>query len=285
MKNVLIADCGATKCEWAELENGVCVRVVETDGFNPNVYQAQDILQKLKSCFEDSSIDKKAWDKIYFFGAGCGTKHGNKVVTEALESIVPTASVKVSNDIMGTALALYNQKPLIACILGTGSASVYFNGKEVKQLRSSLGWTIGDEGSGCAIGKRILRNIYYKIWSPELVSDFYIMYPGIDIDAYLNELRSNPAPNKFIASFAPFAKKHLVRPEVYEEVYAELKQFIQWQVTPFCKEYNCGAAFSGSVAHHFEEILRRIAQEEGIEIDKVIAKPLPELVKAIGKRG
>lgn len=278
MGKVLITDCGATKCEWAIVEHGE-VKYVESDGFNPNVYKEEDLIEKLRKTWIDLGFNASPIDAIYFFGAGCGTQYGHDLVYKSLSVCSAGSKIEVSNDIKGTALALYTQDPIVACIMGTGSASVYFDGKEVHNLRESLGWTIGDEGSGGAIGKLVLRNVFYELWDKEIVADFKLEYPGINVESYLKEVRSSLTPNKFIASFAKFAKKHLGNEYVKKEVMGEIEKFIEWQVAPFCRERGCKASFSGSVAYYFEDLLREICGEKDIEIEKLIAKPLPELVK------
>lgn len=281
MQTRLFADCGATKCEWAIVKGYESPIYFESIGFNPNTYSEKEVFDKIQQVFIEHKIDKIAPEQVFFFGAGCGTTYGNAVVDKAFRVLLPEATIVVQNDIMGTAMALKAKQPIIACILGTGSASVFYNGKEAKTLRVSLGWTIGDEGSGCAIGKRILRNVFYKLWPEDILEDFAISYPGFYVDDFLAKIRENQGPNRFMASFAPFAHKHLGRDEVYREVYEELTQFVRWQVAPFCKQYSCKASFSGSVAYYFKEILERLAAEEGFEIEKIVAKPLPELIKTV----
>lgn len=278
---VLISDCGATKCEWAIVGNGD-IKYVETDGFNPNVYKEEDLIEKLRKTWINVGFDKIEFERIYFFGAGCGTEYGRNLVYKSLSVCNPSAQIEVANDIRGTALSLYEREPIVACIMGTGSASVYYDGNEVENLRVSLGWTIGDEGSGGAIGKLVLRNVFYELWDKEIVADFKREYPEVTVESYLKEVRSSLSPNKYIASFAKFANTHLGNEEVKRAVKEEIEKFIKWQVAPFCRERGCKASFSGSVAYYFEGVLREICESEGIEIEKIIAKPLPELVKVFG---
>lgn len=284
MGKILISDCGATKCEWAVVGNGN-VTYIESDGFNPNVYKEEDLREKLSKTWVELGFDKEEIESIHFFGAGCGTAYGHDLVYKSLSACSPTANIVVANDIKGTALALYSKDPIVACIMGTGSASVYFDGLEVHNLRASLGWTIGDEGSGGALGKIVLRNVFYGLWPKEILDDFVNEYPEVTVESYLREVRSSLSPNKYIASFAKFASKHINSEEVKSEVKEEIAKFVRWQVAPYCRERGCRASFSGSVAYYFKGILKEICELEGIELEKIIAKPLPELVNVFGARG
>lgn len=282
--SVLIADCGATKCEWAFTQGPGQTSWSASRGFNPNVLPEAEVKKLLYEAAEVNQWLADVPGSIYFFGAGCGTAHGNASVTRSLQEIFPQASIQVQNDIMGAALALYHEKPIVACILGTGSASLYFDGQSTRPLRASLGWTIGDEGGGCAIGKRVLRNVFYQLWPRTVIDAFYEQYPGFTVEKYLQTMREDRAPNRFLASFAPFASRYVHVPEVRQEVYEELETFVRWQVTPFCAEYNCEAAFCGSVAHYFADILRDICKKNGTGTGKIIAKPLTELVDKLALR-
>lgn len=275
---VLIADCGATKCEWALHSTAGNTGWSASRGFNPNVVPGSEVKKMLLEAAEVNQWLQNAPGRIYFFGAGCGTAHGNASVTRSLQELFPQAAIQVQNDIMGAALALYEKRPLVACILGTGSASLYFDGQHTRPLRASLGWTIGDEGGGCAIGKRVLRNVFYRLWPQPVLDAFYEQYPGLTIEKFLQTMREDASPNRFLASFAPFASRYIHIAGVRQEVYDELENFVRWQVSPFCAEYGCEAAFCGSVAHYFGDILREICEKNGTGTGKIIARPLPELV-------
>lgn len=280
MSTRLFADCGATKCAWAIVEGDAMPVYSESMGLNPNLLELDEVYEKLYAVYVEKKWEKLDPKSVHFFGAGCGSDHGRRAIESALGRLFPRAEIEVRNDIQGTAVGLKEADPIIACILGTGSASVYFDGEACRKLRASLGWTIGDEGSGCAIGSIVLRSVFYELWPSEILEGFKKEYPGFDVEKYLSSIRGNSYPNRFIASFAKFASAYLHIEPVYKEIKEELRRFVQWQVAPYCKEFGCKASFSGSVAFHYSAILGELAREEGFEIEKIIAKPLPEIVRS-----
>ena len=54
---------------------------------------------------------------------------------------------------LAAARGLCGHEAGIACILGTGSNSCFYNGEEIISNISPLGFILGDEGSGAVLGK------------------------------------------------------------------------------------------------------------------------------------
>ena len=84
-----------------------------------------------------------------------------------LSELFPNAIVSVNEDTVAAVYAATNE-PGIVCILGTGSNSCYFDGKDIHMSVESLGYTLMDEASGNYFGKRLIRDYFYKKMPSEL---------------------------------------------------------------------------------------------------------------------
>lgn len=154
---IAIVDGGSTKCDWVILDHsGKISQKTETLGFNPNIINADLIPQEIEKN-QHLYFLKEHLKEIYFYGSGCGTPENAALVEVNLQKAFSYAKVIVKEDMTAAAYAAYNGKPAIVCILGTGSNSCFFDGETVRRDLPSLGFLIGDEGSGSALGKQLLR--------------------------------------------------------------------------------------------------------------------------------
>ena len=173
---IAIVDGGSTKCDWVILENsGKISQKTESVGFNPNIINADLIPQEIEKN-PHLFLIKNQLDYIYFYGSGCGTVENALLVETQLQKVFPYAKVTVKEDLTAAAYAAYNGKPAIVCILGTGSNSCYFDGESIRRDLPSLGFLIGDEGSGSALGKHLVRRFFMKKLPQDLHQEFVETY-------------------------------------------------------------------------------------------------------------
>ena len=159
---ILIADSGSTKCSWALCdEQKNIILKCDTIGFNPYFIDKKRILEHLKN----SALEKHKCEieTIFFYGAGCSSEDKNNIIKESLSEFFNNAIITIKHDIDAASYAMYNGKPNITCILGTGSNSCYFDGENIVEHAPSVGFLIGDEGSGNYFGKKIL-NLYFRAY-------------------------------------------------------------------------------------------------------------------------
>ena len=158
MQYILIADSGSTKTDWCVVQNGQQQARYETKGMNP-FFQTQNQMEDEIRQNLLPQLPNEQPTAVYFYGAGC-TPEKSPLVKESLERCFPDATtIEVNSDLLAAARALCGHQPGIACILGTGSNSCFYDGKGISFNVPALGFILGDEGSGANLGKRLVGDI------------------------------------------------------------------------------------------------------------------------------
>ncbi|MEN9700464.1 MAG: hypothetical protein RLZZ301_1662, partial [Bacteroidota bacterium] len=214
---------------------------------------------------------------VYFYGAGCSSPELNQIVERGLRQIFPQASILVEHDLLACAYATYDGKPGISCIIGTGSNSCYFDGKDLLEVLPALGYVLGDEGSGSYFGKQLLSSFLYHKLPAAIEADFIATY-GLDKESIISKVYREPNANVFIASFMPFIAKHKEAPFFSEMVYKGMKHFMEVHVCCYPNYQTTGVHFVGSLSKIFEAQLQKAAQELNVHIASIIQKPVTGLV-------
>lgn len=275
---VAIADGGSTKCDWVILDDlGEIIFKTETEGFNPNIIDVEKIPEELKSNSKLEDLKLKI-EYVFFYGSGCGVEANCLKVEEALKKFFTNARLSVKEDLTAAAYAAYNGKPAIVCILGTGSNSCYFDGKKIKRDLPSLGFLIGDEGSGCALGKILVKNYFMKKLPPDLHQEFEKTYT-LNIEDLIKNMYHNPRANAYLAEFSKFIEERKGHPYLQHMVFEELKNYLDYQVVPYSESKFCEINFIGSIAYFYEEILRAAAAEFHLNVGQIVRKPIESLVE------
>lgn len=274
---IAIVDGGSTKCDWVILDNsGEEILKTATVGFNPNIIKAELIpLELLKN--EALSELSHQLKNIFFYGSGCGTPENRLVVEREIQKVFANAQIVVKEDLLAAAYAAYRGVPAIVCILGTGSNACYFDGESVKTELPSLGFLIGDEGSGSALGKQLVRHYFMKKLPPDLHQQFTEIYQ-LHIDELLKNMYHNPRANAYMADFTKFIVDRKTHPYFQNFVYKELSNFLEYQVMPYEECRSCEINFIGSIAYFFEDALRAAASDFHFNIGTVVQKPIESLV-------
>src|SRR5690606_11093999 len=173
---IAIVDGGSTKCDWVILENsGKFNLKITTLGFNPNIINLDIVPQEINRN-EELFFLRNHIEKLFFYCSGCGRPHNAKKVEQEVKAMFPNAEVSIKEDMTAAAYAAYNDVPAIICILGTGSNSCIFDGEKIRTDLTSLGFLIGDEGSGSALGKHLLRRFFMKKLPADLEAEFIKTY-------------------------------------------------------------------------------------------------------------
>lgn len=276
MKNFLIADAGATKTDWALfLENNRPIVSYRTEGLNPAHMSQREIigiLIKVKEFYKNFEIHH-----IFFFGAGCATELFCQLISSALSEVFPDANSKVESDITGAGKALFRQGEGIIAILGTGSATALYKDGFLIESIPSLGFILGDEGSGAALGKRLINAVFKKTLPSVLIKKFEIEYK-LSLPDLLERIYKHPAPARFIASFTPFLLNNLDNEDVYDMVKKEFFLFFEKNIFPYHRKSEQKIGMVGSIAFYFSQILREVAADNNYEICGIIKEPLSNLI-------
>lgn len=275
---IAIVDGGSTKCDWVILENsGKISQKTESIGFNPNIINADLIPQEIEKN-PHLFLIKNQLDYIYFYGSGCGTVENALLVETQLQKVFPYAKVTVKEDLTAAAYAAYNGKPAIVCILGTGSNSCYFDGESIRRDLPSLGFLIGDEGSGCALGKHLVRRFFMKKLPQDLHQEFVEIY-HLTIEDAIKNMYHNPRANAYLAEFNKFVVQRKQHPYFQNMVFDEMKNFFEYQVLPYEEAREAEINFIGSIAYYYEDVLRAAAAELNLTVGHIVQKPIESLVE------
>ncbi len=269
---ILIADSGSTKTDWC-VDNGP---VIHTLGINPFHQSAENIRQILCNELLPQLPEKILLDEIHFYGAGC-TPEKSVIVKEALKKLFPQASIHVKSDLLGAAHALCGNAKGIACILGTGSNSCYYDGEQIVQNISPLGYILGDEGSGAVLGKRLVGDCLKNQLPPNICKAFLETF-GLTPSTIIEKVYRQPQANRFLASLTPFLSAHREVPQIHDLLVSCFTDFFQRNVMQYPYQ-DTPVHFVGSIAWHFKEEVKEAAQHLGIHIGKFIQSPIGELQK------
>ncbi|MFR9166108.1 MAG: hypothetical protein ACLVKO_07805 [Dysgonomonas sp.] len=271
----LIAESGSTKTEWCLLEGNYVVEHTFTDGINPFFQTRREISRCVRLQLPDKFFTRKL-DEIYFYGAGCTSEEKKNIVKASLiaQFRVPT---QINTDLLAAARSLFGTEPGIACILGTGSNSCFYDGTDIVKNVKSLGYILGDEGSGAVLGKVFLSDCLKDLAPADITKQFYDIY-RISSNDVLDLVYNKPFPNRFLSTLSFFLSEHIDNEYVYDLIYKNIKRFFTRNVLQY-DFMNYPVAFVGSVAHNYSEILLEVAKEFHIDISEIVESPMLGLVK------
>ena len=271
---ILIADSGSTVTDWTLIHDDESVSRYSTKGMNPFFQSQEDIEMEIRVNLFDK-LNSKNFDGIYFYGAGC-VFGKQDIVRKALESFFTSPIIEVNTDMLAAAHALCGNKSGIACILGTGSNSCFYDGREILENVSPLGFILGDEGSGAVIGKLFIGSLLKNQLKEGLKESFLAEYK-LEQGDIIDRVYRKPFPNRFLASLSPFILKHIEEPSIEKLVLDSFKDFFQRNVMQY-KYQNEKVHFVGSIAYYFREILEQAAKEMGVTIGTIDKSPMEGLI-------
>ncbi|MDY0103582.1 MAG: ATPase [Lentimicrobium sp.] len=272
---MLIADSGSTKTHWCLVDNNG-KKLIQTIGINPyqmNYEAIKEVLENDLFPFLSSETIKD----IHFYGAGCSTDQKCNQIDSVLQDFFKTANIEVHHDLLGAARALCGHERGIACILGTGCNSCYYDGDEIKEQIYSLGYVLGDEGSGAYMGKLLIRDFYQNRMPADIQHLFQQDFNPV-LEHILDNIYNQPRPNRYLASFSPFLLKNIDQPYVYELVSNSFDDFLSKYVLKFKEAKSAKVHFLGSIAYHFSDVLKASAAKAGLEIGTIYESPIQGLV-------
>jgi len=272
----LICDSGSTKAEWCLL-NGKSKKIVTTQGLSPYFLTTQQIQQIIAKELMPK-IKNIRIDEVFFYGTGCSNPENIKSVKKAISLVFTKAKVAVDHDLMGAAKALCGSNKGIACILGTGSNSCFYNGKKIVKNSPGLGYVLGDEGSGAYLGKKVIQYFLYKTFDEDLMDRFNAKYATNSVDI-LNHVYKQPLPNRYLASFVPFLienRGHYMIENIIEDSFND---FFFNHVYKYRESWHMPINFVGSVAFGFKDVLKEMCNAYELQLGIVIKKPMDGLIK------
>ena len=272
----LIADSGATKTEWCLL-TGTKKKIFVTQGMSPYFINSEQMSAIISS--ELLPLLKKIHvDEIYYYGTGCSNPGNVTMVKKAIRKVFADAVIKVDHDLMGAAKSLCGDKRGIACILGTGSNSCYYNGKKIIKNSPGIGYILGDEGSGAYLGKKVIQYYMYNTFDEDLRSRFDAKFVT-NTNEILNGVYKEPLPNRYLASFTIFLAENRGHYMIENIIEDGLNDFFFNHVYKYAESWTLPVHFVGSVAYGFRDVLADLCKTYQLELGKVIKNPLEGLIE------
>ncbi|SKB82626.1 N-acetylglucosamine kinase [Daejeonella lutea] len=272
---LLVADSGSTKADWILTRPDNQTIHFRTKGINPFFLSEKEITQVFQNASEiQPYVDEVK--EIYFFGAGCSSPDRREIISNALSKVFKNAFVSVDIDIIASIYATCGASEGICCILGTGSNISYFDGTKIHESKHGLGYILGDEGSGTNFGRKLLTSYLYGTMPEELSVSFKKKY-NVDKESVIKRIYQQPAPNSFLASFAPFMSDHVDHPFIIKMLTVGFDEFVETNIKSYPDYDKQVCHFVGSIAFHFKEILTKVCEEKGVRVGKILKHPIEEL--------
>jgi len=271
----LIADSGATKCEWCLLVNGKQKKLMTT-GMSPYFLNAAQIEQLLLKNLVPK-LKETVIEEVHFYGTGLSNKNNSLMLKTVLKKVFRKAKISVETDLTAAARALCGRDKGLACILGTGSNSCFYDGRKMTKNSPGIGFILGDEGSGAYLGKKVLQYYLYETFDEELMTSFEKRFLTSKLDI-LENVYKKPMANRYLASFAIFLAEnrgHYMIENILED---GLNDFFFTHIYKYKESWTHPINFIGSIAFGFKDVLQELCESYELELGKVMKAPMKGLI-------
>lgn len=270
----VIAESTSTHSEWSLIDGNNVVAHAIISGINP-YFQTRREISHIIRLELPRDFFKRRWDRILFYGAGCSTAERKKIVELSLVAQFKTP-VTVESDLVGAAHGLLQHDAGLACILGTGSNSCFYNGERITKSVSPGGFILGDEGSGSSMGRIFLSDVLKDLAPRDLIEEFYAVNKITKADI-MDSVYNNPHANNNLHNYSFFLAEHLDNEYARNLVTNEIKRFFDRNLCQYeYKDYP--VCFVGSVATRYSEILLQVAYSYNMNVKKIVSDSMPGLV-------
>ncbi|CAI8270670.1 MAG: Uncharacterised protein [Flavobacteriaceae bacterium] len=276
---ILIVDSGSTKTDWIAInDKGEILFQTQTLGLNPQVLTNYIIEERIVNNF-DLYQNRNSVTKLYFYGAGCGTEPPRVMIKAVFQEIFKSAEVLVKEDTFAAVYATAEiNKESIVCILGTGSNCSYFDGVNVVQKITSLGYILMDDGSGNYFGRQLLRDYYFNR-IPESTAKKFEKNFDLNAETIKDHLYKKPNPNTYLAKFARFLIENKENNYAQKVIEKGMNQFIKLQILQFPNAKELPIHFTGSISYYLQEELTKALKKHGLKAGNIIRRPIDGLLK------
>lgn len=269
---ILCADSGSTKTQWLTQTN----QLIETIGFNPQFHTAESIVHALNQQPQFNDL-KLQVTQVFFYGAGCSSPSRNEIVAQALQQVFPLAKVFVDHDLKAAAFATFDGRPCISCIIGTGSNSCYFDGQNIVENVPALGYVLGDEGSGSWLGKELVKQFLYHLL-PEKTNRLLQEKYAADKETIFQKVYRQPHANVYLASFAKALSETEDTAFASQLVTQGFTDFFKYHIACYANYQEVPVHFVGSLAFHFKNELKQVADAFGVSLGAIDKAPIYKLL-------
>ncbi len=272
---ILVADSGSTKTEWKIIRDGNDEESHFSAGINPYFLPVDDIYDLLQT--ELPEFSGESFDRIYFYGTGCNSEAKNNVVREAISRFFTSGDIFIGTDLLGAARSLCQNDPGIACIMGTGSNSCYYDGTTIAANVSPLGYILGDEGGGAVIGRKLVSAVLKRQVPQEIIDLFFDAY-RITPGEILESVYMKPFPNRFLGQFARFISVNIHIKELQEIITSSFNEFIERNILQYPESVTLPVHFTGSISFYFRPFLEELLKRHDLRQGKITLSPIADLI-------
>jgi len=276
MTTQLIADSGATKCEWALLQNNR-KKTILTPGISPYFVTADQVVEILNKELL-GKLKGVEIEQVHFYGTGLANQDNADMIKAVLKKVFRGAKASVNTDLLAAARALCGPAKGIACILGTGSNSCFFNGKKITKNSPGIGYILGDEGSGAYLGKKVIQYYLYNTFDEDLRARFDARFETNSVEILENVYRK-PLANRYLASFAIFLAENRGHYMIENIIEDGLNDFFFQHLNKYSESWRYPIHFIGSVAHGFKDVLQELCKMYELELGRVLKTPMQGLIE------
>jgi len=272
----LIADSGATKCEWCLIIDGK-KKTILTQGISPYFLDEAQIVSILNKSLIPK-LKEVVIEEVFFYGTGLSNANNALVVKKVLKTLFKKAKIVIETDLTAAARALCGKKKGIACILGTGSNSCYYDGKKMQKNRPGIGYILGDEGSGAYLGKKVIQHFLYNTFDEEIMARFEKRFMTTPVEI-LEKVYKMPLANRYLASFAIFLAENRGHYMIENIIEDGLNDFFFTHIYKYKESWTYPINFIGSIAFGFKDVLQDLCKTYELELGRVFKTPMKGLIE------
>ncbi len=271
----LIADSGSTKVDWRAIKDDGSIVEISTEGINPVFITPEEIVKILSQKL--LPVIGPGVKNVYFYGAGVVSPQLIATLSESFKKVFPESETFAASDVLAAARALCGHNPGIACIMGTGSNSCFYDGENIAKNVRAGGFILGDEASGGVLGKKLISDFIKGLLSAHIQAEFDKRY-DLDYMKVVEKVYKQPMPSRFLASFAPFINEFIADPYMENLVNTSFDEFFKRNISQYDYK-NHTVNFVGSIAFYFKDKLVAAAERNGMKVGRVLKTPIEGLVE------
>ncbi len=279
---LLVADSGSSKTDWKLLLPNGDTQSFQTAGINPIFSNEKEIFRILSYLNQFAPFASKI-KEIFFFGAGCNSPDRREFVSNALTSKFVNGFVSVETDLTGAAYATCGSSAGLNCIIGTESNISFFDGNNISEINSGLGYILGDDASGTYFGKKLITDFLYHKMPEKLAVVFQKTYQ-ISKETVIKNIYQKPLANYYLASFALFMGALEDDPYIQNILTNSLTDYVLNNITNYQKYKQFKTHFVGSIAYNFKKTLLKVCEQYEVNVGHILEKPIDALFDFIKQR-
>lgn len=252
----IIFDSGGTSTEIL-VKDTVGRRLFHREGFNPSIHA----IERVESILHSLPIDRYLPYTIRWYGAGVRQESAKRSISMSIQRhFIHAIDTVIDSDIMLCSLVAYQGKEVIVGILGTGANIGHFDGQLFSRQSLSVGYLLGEDGSGLFFGSNLLKSWLYGQMSTELeasLADALHLTAEEAITAIYQQMQLSRLSDLAVKWASQKLDHSLVRSVVQDSLrpYFDVRLNRELSAHPHCETF----VLFGSVAHYFQQIIEELS--------------------------